>query len=273
MITFFSFVFGLFAGSFFGVVVSRLNKKEKGIITGRSHCDHCGYILTASDLIPVFSWILIGGKCRKCKKKISCEHPITEFATGALFGITAYLSPISIFTSGPLDWFYFIWLLLVVSVLWIITLSDIKYMEIPDQISLPSIAILLIISAFLTLLNFDLPIPDIINASLGLIIGFGFFAVQIGISYIIKKDLVGGGDLRLGALMGLILGWKIVIIALFLAYFIGAIFSPLIMIMQKKGFKSEVPFGPYLAFSTFICIFWGEKILHWWLDFTGISSL
>lgn len=267
MLTFLLFIFGLFMGSFFGVVVSRLHSGEKGIFTGRSHCDHCNYTLTAMDLVPVFSWVFLGGKCRKCRKKISWEHPLLELLTGLVWASVGFFVPMG--TSPAL----IAWTLFVVTVLWVIAVYDFKFMEIPDQISLPTIVVLLFISLGATFCSSALPIPHLANALAGAAIPLGFFGLQIALSYVLKRDLVGGGDLRLGALMGIVLGWQITILALFLAYIIGALFAPLIIYAQKKHWKSEVPFGPFLALATYIALFWGTTLLHKWLEWTGVCEV
>jgi len=261
------FIFGLFVGSFLGVLLHRLQKKEKGILWGRSHCDNCHKVLRCFELIPVFSWVFLKGKCSKCQQKISIKHPLRELLTGILLALTAFLTPLN----QEADLVLLFWRVFIIIILWAITLYDLDVMEIPDQISLPAILILFLFSAFLSFKNINIShIPLISEAFLGLSIALIFFLLQVLVSLFFKRDFVGGGDLRLAAIMGIVLGWKVVIIALFLAYFIGSAFIPFIMMFKKKGFGLEIPFGPFLSLATFISLFWGKDILNFWLNLTGL---
>jgi prepilin signal peptidase PulO-like enzyme (type II secretory pathway) len=219
-------------------------------------------MLSAWDLIPVFSWIFLGGACRKCRTKLSIEHPLREILTGVLF------AGVGIF-AGTDNKFILIWMLFITSILWILALYDFYYMEIADEIAIPSIFILTGVSITDTFYN--LGIPDIFDALLGALIIGGFFFLQILIPHLLrlKKEWIGGGDLRLAAIIGIVLGWKVSILALFLAYILGAIISPILLLLKKK----EVPFGPFLALSCYISLFYGARLANMWLDFTGLGSL
>ncbi len=257
MYTVIFFIIGLFVGSFLGVLVSRLHSNEKGIFLGRSHCDHCQHKLTQLDLIPVLSWVFLGGKCRKCKKAISIEHPIAEILTGAIWGLTAYFTA---FNSLLLAWS-----LAVVTILWFLAVYDFKYKLIPLH---GGIIIIFFVLSFFA--DKNLPIPETKDALIGLLIPVGLFGLQYPLKYVYKRDVIGLGDFYLGAFMGIVLGWQKVIVALFLAYFIGAFFSPIIIYLNKKGSKSEVPFGPFLVLGALIALFWGKFFVNFWLDIVGL---
>lgn len=246
------FILGLFAGSFLGVLISRLHSGEKGIFFGRSHCEYCKYQLTQIDLIPVLSWVILRGRCRKCKKPISIKHPLIEILTGLLWLSVGLFAPF-------ISWYYLIWLLLVVNILWFTTLYDLEYQEIPLTLWFLGLSFA---PAFFASTIF--PVPFIDNALLGASIGLAFFLIQIPLKYIYKQEVVGVGDLYLAVFMGAVLGWQHILIALFMAYLSGSLMVPIIMLLTKKGLRSYVPFGPFLALGAYISLFWGSEILSFW---------
>jgi prepilin signal peptidase PulO-like enzyme (type II secretory pathway) len=205
------------------------------------------------DLIPVFSFIFLGRKCRYCSEKISWQYPLVELATGALFVVAYWMnahdSVFSIQYSILIlrDW-------IAIAALIVIFVYDLKWMIIPDSVVLPALVAVAI-------LNFFIGVP-IISMAIGLAIGFGFFGLQYVVS---KGTWIGGGDLRLGALMGVLLGWPLILVALFLSYIIGAAISLVLIVQKKATAKSQVPFGVFLAPAAIVALFWGQKILSWYL--------
>lgn len=248
---------GLLLGSFLNVIILRLKSGEK-IALGRSHCPHCGQTLAAYELVPLLSFILQKGRCRHCQKKISWQYPLVEFFTGGLFVLITYtlvggLNPLDAFYSYKIDLW---WLrdLFFVSVLIVIFVYDLKYYLILDKVTLPAIVI-----AWLFNWWWGFSFWGILFAVL---LGFGFFAIQFFLS---RGRWLGGGDLRLGALMGAMLAdWRLMIVALFLAYVIGAVASLFLLALKKKKLKSEVPFGVFLAIAAFIALGWGNEIVLWY---------
>ncbi len=255
MVAFLIFIFGLMIGSFLNVVILRLKNNEK-FIRGRSHCPKCKHQLKWYENIPLLSFIFLKAKCKYCKQKISLQYPLVELATGLLF-LLAFLNvspPLFKGGLGGLNIFYYF---IILSFLIIIFVYDLKYYLILDKISIPAIIFVLLFK----ILNF----PEfIIYYLLSACVISGFFLLQFLIS---KGKWIGGGDIRLGFLMGLILGWPMGLVGLFLSYVLGLIISLPLLIFKKKKMKSEVPFGTFLVAGTIITMFYGKQILEWYLNF------
>ena len=238
------FLFGLSIGSFLNVVIYRLESKEP-ILFSRSHCPKCGVLLKWFDLIPLVSFILTLGKCRYCGRKISYQYPLVELATGILFLMVFNRFPISNFQI--LDSFFY---LIIVSFLIVIFVFDLKHYLIPDKIIYPAIII--------ALLDLGLKGPNFwaLKAQiLAACLASGLFLSLVLIS---KGKWMGLGDVKLAGLMGLVLGWPNVLIALFLAFFSGAIVGIGLIMAGKKGLKSQIPFGPFLSGATLLIMVYGQ---------------
>ncbi|OGY44142.1 MAG: hypothetical protein A3B89_03285 [Candidatus Buchananbacteria bacterium RIFCSPHIGHO2_02_FULL_40_13] len=254
----FIFIFGTIIGSFLNVVVIRTHDGGR-IIKSRSQCPHCQHVLGTIDLIPLISFISQSGQCRYCRQPIAWQYPLVELVTGFLFVLVTYN------IIGWLDWenlFYnsavfLIWLrnLIFVGFLIIIFIYDLKWYLILDKITWPAMVIALILNLIIGFSWLDL--------LLGAVVGFGFFALQ----YIVSNGRwIGGGDLRLGALAGLMLGLKAVIVALFFAYIIGALISVFLLIWGRKELKSQIPFGTFLALGIFLALLWSQEVINWYLS-------
>jgi prepilin signal peptidase PulO-like enzyme (type II secretory pathway) len=204
------------------------------------------------DNIPVFSFILLKGKCRNCGQKISWQYPIVELVTGLLFLVpTLFVSYPSqeILIKMIVQWFIIIDLIL-------IFLYDFKYQEIWDRFTLIPAGLIFVANLFFYWQNWS-------SMLIGVLIGAGFFLLQYLVS---KGKWIGGGDIRLGVLMGVILGWQNTILALFISYLVGAIVGIGLIIAKKKNRDSAVPFGTFLVIGTFVAMFWGERIVLWYLS-------
>lgn len=237
----FWFILGTVLGSFYLVYATRVPKGED-FINSRSKCDHCGYILKWYNLIPLFSFIIQSGKCCKCGKKISSEHFFVELFTGLLF-LLSYIY----FKNG----FNFYVALVVVSLMVVIFISDFKYMVILDS-PLVVASILVII---LKLIYFDIHEVIISVAS-----GLGMFTLMLLIekigTVILKKDSLGGGDIKFSFLIGLILNFKLGVVTLILSTFLALPYA----VASLKVIKShEFPYGPFLAGALFIVFFQLDK--------------
>ncbi|MCX6806956.1 MAG: prepilin peptidase [Candidatus Berkelbacteria bacterium] len=243
---YFSFILGLLFGSFLNVVILRLEKEEKGIFNGRSKCPKCNKVLSWYELIPIISFILQGGKCRNCKKSISWQYPLVEFLTGFVFAILYWKFGFSF--SSPT-------LFALSSVLIVLFVSDLRTQTIPDIIAYIGIGLAVVY----VLLN---PLSSMFYALIGAVIAGGFFAFLVLIS---KETWMGQGDIKIGIIMGLILGYPNVLVALFIAYFFGALVGIFLIITKKKTMRSSVPFGPFLILATFATMFYGEQIISWYL--------
>jgi len=237
------FIFGLAIGSFLNVVILRLNN-QKSFLAGRSICPKCKEQIKWYDNIPLLSFLILRGRCRYCQKNIPLQYPLVEFTTAIIF-VWQYFH--FGFSSR------FLLSLVLSSFLVVIFVYDLKHYLILDKVVLPAMVIAFFGNLYLGL--------GFWNLILGAIIGSSFFALQFFIS---KGKWVGGGDIRLGALMGLILGWKFLLIALFLAYLIGAVFGLILIALNKKKMSSQVPFGPFLAAATFITLLYGQELLNWY---------
>ncbi len=247
-IIFITFVFGTLIGSFISVLIHRTKTKKKGILLGRSQCPHCKKTLKWSNLIPILSWILQNGKCQKCKKKISIHYPLLEIVTGLIFVTTLLTWD---FTTQKELLPHFVFYLAEFIFLIAIFFFDLLHKEIPDSFSLPAILIAIVGGLLL---------KTVAPASmvLGILVVGGFFLVQFVLS---KGVWVGGGDIRLGALMGALLGLNMGLMSLVLAYLIGGIFATYLMIAKKVSRKTQIPFGPFLITGLLTTLFYGEQLL------------
>jgi leader peptidase (prepilin peptidase)/N-methyltransferase len=244
---------GAIVGSFLNVCILRL-PKEESIITPGSHCPHCKKPIAFYDNIPLVSYFILRGKCRHCKKKISLQYPIVE-------GITALSSLLLFIKFGPslpyLLYFAF------VSSLIVITGIDLSHQIIPDLISLPGIGVGLLGSLLFLPLTF-------LNSLFGVLLGGGsLFLVATLYQWLFKREGMGGGDVKLLAMIGSFLGWKAVILTILLGSLIGSITGIVIILLKGKDFKYAIPFGPFLSLSAVISLFYQNEIISWYLQFKG----
>jgi leader peptidase (prepilin peptidase)/N-methyltransferase len=243
-----SIILGTLIGSFLNVCILRLPKEESIIIPG-SHCPRCQHPIKFYDNIPVISYILLRGRCRYCQGSISLQYPLIE-------GITALSSFLLFIKFGPsLSYiFYFLF----VSALIVITVIDLYHQIIPDVISIPGIGVGLLGS---------LIVPDItfFNSLIGVLVGGGsLFLIATLYQWLFKREGMGGGDVKLLAMIGGFLGWKSVILTIVLSSFIGSVAGITIMILKGKDFKTAIPFGPFLSLGAVISLFYGEFIIGWY---------
>ena len=246
------FVIGLCIGSFIDCLVWRLNRKKT--ILGRSICPQCKKKIAWYDNIPLISFIILRGRCRHCKKKISFQYPLVELATGILFVIVwLRLNNTSDFV---LQTSYLLLLrdLIFISILIVIFIYDLRWYLILDIITVPAMALALVLNFFLGF--------NCLNLLIAAAIGGGFFLLQYVVS---RGKWIGGGDIRLGVLMGLMLGYPQIIVALMLAYILGSIVGIMLLAAKKKQWSSQIPFGAFLSAATVVVLLWGEKILDWYL--------
>jgi prepilin signal peptidase PulO-like enzyme (type II secretory pathway) len=245
MLVFWSIVIGLFGlmiGSFLNAVLWRL-KVRKSFLRGRSMCPRCRRTLKPVELIPLVSFILLRGRCRRCHKPISWWYPGIELMTALLF----LASWLRFGATGPffVDLAVFPFLILIFA-------YDARESLILDRVSLPGAGIALIGSLLLGL--------SFWNLILSAILGAGFFAVQYFFS---NGRWVGGGDIRLGLLMGLFLGWPSVLLALCLAYIGGSVVGIALIATRRKKWQSAMPFGTYLTVATVLIHLYGYRILYY----------
>jgi len=291
------FFIGTILGSFVLALADRsLTKKSFG---GRSYCPSCKHSLRWYDLFPILSYLQLLGKCRYCKKKIGIKYPLVEVTMGVLVGFLFYqqFSIINFHFSINFQLSIFILELILkiffITVLAVVFITDYRKMFIPDRIILPSIVTLLIFSSVLVIVKigylyyylsqhnigkyllppfsdyfqrhaFMVLEPFIYSILMGATVASFFF----GLIVITRGKGMGGGDVKLGGFLGLMLGFPLSLVALFASFLIGAIFSVLLIVMGKKHFGQTIAFGPFLVIGSLIALFWGNKILNWYLGLT-----
>jgi len=260
------FTLGISVGSFLNVVIDRL-PRGKSAIKGRSYCDSCKKKLKWYDLIPLVSFIILQRRCRYCKSPISWQYPIVELTTGILFvftlGVNSYHPPGDIashIADNGNNYLFLLFHLVLISSLIAIFFTDLKYRIIPDQI-----LVVLITSTLIYQLIYQRNLL-LNNIFWGLIL-FAFFAALVVAT---KGKGMGIGDVKFAFLMGLLLGFPGVVVAFYLAFLTGAVFSLILIFIGAKTMKSTIPFGPFLVISTFISFFYGDQL---WQLFKGIVGL
>ncbi len=243
------FLLGTIIGSFLNVCIYRIPKRES-IIFPPSYCHHCNTSLRRQNLIPIFSFFFQRGKCSYCNAGISLHYPLVELLNGLLylflynkFGLT-------------LD---FILLAMVFSTLIVISLIDIRYQIIPDILNITILITGLVYKILEPKIN-NLFL-DLVQSLLGLILSSLIFLLIIFIS----KGGMGGGDLKLMAALGFILGIRKAILTIFLSFVIGGIISLILLFLRIKDIKDPIPFGPFISTAFMITVFWGERIVNWYI--------
>lgn len=241
------FLYGIVIGSFLNVCIYRIPKKENIAIV-RSHCMTCNHQLKWYDNIPLISWvILLRGRCRYCKAPISPQYPLVEFANGVLWVLTAVVKGLSIDS---------LLYALLFSALLTLSIIDFRTYEIPAGINI----FILTLGLIMTVLHYTEWLDHVI----------GFLAVSIPLYIIILVTDgrgIGGGDMKLMATAGLILGWKLIILAFALGCIIGA---PIHLIRMKvSGADRVLAMGPYLSIGIFIAALWGNNLISWYLQMVG----
>lgn len=255
--SFLAFGFGLLGGSLLQAWVLR-TRSGKSIIKGRSFCPHCNAHIQWRDLIPVVSYFVLKMRCRSCQQKISSQYPLVESITALLFLLVfvIHVSVLDTFNLANFPLLPFLRDVVIVFFLEFVFIYDWLFGEIWDKTTLFPGFILFFLSLALGWRSWE-------SMLLGILIGGGFFLLQFILS---KGRWIGGGDIRLGFFMGVVLGFPLITIALFLAYIGGAIISVFLLLLGKKDRKSHIPFGVFLSTATFIIMFWGEDILQWYLS-------
>ena len=261
---------GLALGSFINALIWRMHvnqttKQKLSIANGRSMCPNCKHQLAWYDLIPVISWLTLGGKCRYCKKPISIQYPVVEIIFSALLVVSYLWWPYEL--GSLVSWVLFsLWVVMLV-LLVAMALYDIKWLELPTEL----IYLLGIVSTmFVGVMVVDQEKTQLLLSSVIGAIGLG------GLFYILyqvsKGGWIGGGDVRLGFVMGLFLGWQQALLGLSLAAYIGTLIVVVAVVVGKYKKRMKLPFGPLLITGWFISFLWGQQIIDWYLGLIGISA-
>jgi leader peptidase (prepilin peptidase)/N-methyltransferase len=238
-------VFGLIVGSFCNVIIYRL-PLGNSIITPGSQCRSCGNPIRPWDNIPILSYFLLNGRCRFCREPISVRYPIVEFTSGILFIVLYLKFGLSIL---------FVIYALMASTLLVIALIDLDHKIIPNVITLPGLIVGLILS-----LRF-LPITPL-TSLLGVLIGGTLFYLIA----LVSKGGMGGGDIKLIAMIGAFLGWHGTLFTIFSSALLGAVVGISLMLLGKKGRKDKLPFGPFLSFGAILFMLSGDDLVRWYLE-------
>ena len=239
-------VFGLLVGSFLNVVIARV-PEGRSVWAPRSACPRCGALIAWYDNIPLLSFLVLRGRCRGCRAGIPWRYPIVEATTASAFAL-AYL------LLGPTPRFLVAAVLL--GALIAITAIDLRHQIIPDVISLPGIVVGFIANSLL---------PGGVgwlDSLIGIAVGGGIFLVII----LVSGGGMGGGDMKLGAMLGAFLGWKLGLLALLLGVLAGGAVAVVLLLLGRKGRKEAIPFGPYLALGGAVALLWGDQVLTWYLS-------
>ena len=241
-------VVGLAVGSFLNVCIHRL-PREQSLNSPPSRCPHCEYRLRWFDNIPVVSYAILGGRCRKCRARISIRYPIVELVTmglfvvhGAVFGWTALLIPRLVFACAMV----------------VLFAIDFEHHLLPNAITLPGVAVGLIASTVLP--------PGIIDALIGVLVGGGVLWL-IGEAYFrySGQEGMGGGDVKMLAMIGAFLGWKLVLVTLVLSSITGSMIGLVVIAIRKGGMKYALPYGTFLALGALVASLAGEAIVSWYV--------
>lgn len=248
------FVFGVCIGSFLNVIVLRTYTKES-IVRGRSKCTYCHTKIRAFDLVPILSFLFLRGVCRACKQKIDWQYLIVEFVTACLFVLVFLRS--NFFHVSSLETARD---LIFVCTLVLIFVYDYRYMIIPDRFTFPAII-------FASIVNISLHTVSISSMLIGAIIIGGFFLAQFLFS---NGRWIGGGDIRMGILMGCMFGLANGLVALFLSYVFGSLIGISLLLLKKVDRKTQIPFGTFLTAGSVVVLLTGTQILDWYLGFMRV---
>lgn len=249
------FGFGSILGSFYNVVIWRLPNAK--VLTGRSYCPSCDHVLGFLDLVPIFSFIFLRGKCRFCKNPISYRYVLIELITGMLFALGYWLFAVW----GVLDTFGLVWYLVVVSVALVTFVIDLEHFLILDKVTFFGLGILVLLSAYFVFFAHDF--TQLYSSLLGALLGMLPFAL---IWFFSKGKWMGLGDVKFMLFMGYALGYPVVFVGILLAFWLGALVALPLLILGKKEWSSKLPLGTFLSISLVASFVYGEQILGWYLN-------
>ena len=248
----FAFLMGSLIGSFLNVCIYRI-PRGLSIIRPSSRCPSCNNAIRPYDNVPIMSFLILRGRCRDCGERIPFRYPAVETMNALLY--------VTVIWRFGIGW-HVPFLFLFCSAMIIITFIDLDYQIIPDTITLPGIPVGLIAGSFL------LPDPFVrtgslgfTNAFIGLISGGGlFYAIAV-----LSRGGMGGGDIKMMAMVGTFMGWKSILLTTFAGSLLGSIVGIFLMVFRGRGRKTKIPFGPFLAFGALITLFFGQEILNVYL--------
>jgi leader peptidase (prepilin peptidase)/N-methyltransferase len=243
-------ILGLAIGSFLNVCIHRV-PRGGSIVSPGSSCPHCGYVLKWYDNIPVLSYAMLGGRCRQCKAGISIRYPIVEVVTMAIF-VAHYL----VFGADII----LVPRLLFATALIVLFAIDLEHHLLPNVITLPGIVIGLAFSVMLP--------PGIVDSLIGVLAGGGVLWL-VGEAYYrySGQEGMGGGDVKMLAMIGAFLGWKLMVLTLVLSSVLGSVVGVLVIALRRGGMKHALPYGTFLSLAALAASLFGQRILDWYLGF------
>ena len=239
---------GLAVASFLNVCIDRLPSNES-LLSPASHCASCHRRLAIKDLVPIFSYLWLRGRCRYCQVSIPRRLLWVEVGTGALFGYLYWRYGLSVELAIILFYCCLFIVLLVI---------DLEHGLILNKMVYPAIAVALLISIFLSQLEI---VPEIKQAAIGCGIGFGVFLLVV----LISRGGMGWGDVKMAALIGLVTGFPLILVALLMGVILGGLVAGLLLALKIKKRKEAIPFAPFLSVATLVTLLWGSNILSWYL--------
>lgn len=235
---------GALAGSFANVAIHRLPRHES-VITPRSRCPHCGSLIRARDNIPLLSFLWLRGRCRDCGARISWRYPLVETSTALLFlaawwtfGLSAAALAAAIFAV----------------IMIVVIFVDLDHQIIPNALTYPGLVVGLALSGV------GGPRVFLVHLAAALGAGVAFFLIAV-----LSRGGMGGGDVKLAAVMGAFLGWPLIAAAMFISFLLGGVVGITLLLARLRGRKDPVPFGPFLAVGGLGALFWGNALIQWYL--------
>ncbi len=244
----FAFIFGLILGSFLNVCIYRI-PLEKSIVRPPSHCPNCGKRIRFYDNIPLLSYIMLLGKCRYCRAPIPVRYPIVELITGLL--------SLALFIRYGLGYQFFIFLSFSASLV-VISFIDLHHKIIPDIISIPGIFLGLAVSLIFDHIRW-------LDSLIGILGGGGFlFLIAIAFEKLTGKEGMGGGDVKLLAMIGAWMGWKTLPFIILISSLTGTVMGGGSLLIARQGLRVRIPFGPFLALGALVYLFFGKELVSWY---------
>ncbi len=245
-------LFGIAVGSFLNVVIDRLPARQS-LLHPASHCPACQHRLAPRDLIPIFSYLWLRGRCRYCRAPIPQRVLWVELGTGLMFAFTYWYYGLSADFAVTI---FYCCIFIAIGVI------DLEHKLILNRIVYPAAVVALIISIFLPQSgSISLPWPEAVNGIIGGAIGF----VLLLIIALISRGGMGWGDVKMAALIGLVTGFPLVFVALFLGIVLGGLVAAILLLLKIKKRKEAIPFGPFLSLATIATLLWGSNLLNWYL--------
>ncbi|MBI3016070.1 MAG: prepilin peptidase [Candidatus Tectomicrobia bacterium] len=243
-----AFVLGTTIGSFANVCIFRLPRRQS-LIAPASHCPRCNAAILPHQNVPILSYLFLRGRCARCREPISVRYPLVELLTGVLF-LLVYRK------LGP-TW-QGVEAAVLLSALVVVSFIDLEHKLVPDMITLPGIAVGLLFG-FLVSMN------HVLDLLLGVLLGGGLFYLIA----LVSRGGMGGGDIKLIAMIGAFVGWQLTLVTIFAGILLGSLVAIALLILGLKGRKDMIPFGPFLALGAVGALFYGKVIIFWYLSLMG----